>query len=819
MKPLKTNTKGRTENYTFISGFAIPSPQNHTAKMKRNPVTKLLLSIFLVMFTQALRAQLSIPDVEAVYGGRINAMTAYAKTADTTRLFIATESANSVFYTDIFSNPPPAVFSTFKVFPAFDETAGYGSSIQRLTVHANSGRLFLIHQTGLLGCKLSETTPATIFSGHVDDVLAVGDYLFFTGGPSFHFGSLNASGNFSESSGSPLTLSSAATGFTIYVNVRDSSLFIFSQGSSPQLFVLSDHYDLITASSVFTSISTSGLATGVTWSAFGVAPSGRYYLVGTDGMNKYVAYSDDHTNWTSSAMGVSGITGPNIAFSGDSASYKVYTSNVYNDQNGDPAHWKVFGDAGFETHPNDGWVWVDPVNSNIVYVTTDQGIGMSSNGGSILSEIDDGVLAVQVNGFAMLPNKKSAWLASKSGIRKVVNFTTSPTWTHALFPNQDGSPYFSVDFKPADTNTVYVGNVRIYKTTDNGASWSRVFTPESAPYNFSPIGTRARVVKESYFDPDIIFAGYELQGTDKGGLFYSTDAGSSWDQILLEASAKGQDVDVSDVVFVIEGSDTVAYVSAIYDLSAPQGRSVYRLVKSGSSWTPSQDMNGATTSTGSSITATIWDLDITSTRDTIFAAGTNAGVNHPVVYYKPLKTTNKWTPMPVSGFPTTINAEATAVTVGIDTVYVAVGSDIYFFDLSGSAWQQGYSYPTGTKINFLYFDDLLVGTGTGLYQHRGLGSATSVENNSSLSDQLVLAQNSPNPFHNKTELHYTLPKTGVVKLEVFDQMGRKVATLVNEKQTAGSYSTTFDASRLSPGIYFYQLTHKQTRLTGKMIHF
>lgn len=775
----------------------------------------LILSTFLVP-TQLLHAQLSIPDVEAVYGGRINAMSAYAKTADTTRIFIATESANSIFYADLFTNSATPVFSQFNTFSAFDASAGYGSNIQRLTVHKNSGRLFLIHQTGILSCTPTETSPTLVVSGNIDDVRVVDDYLFYTKGLEFHFGSLDASGGFTESTDSPLAIPSTTAGFTLYDN--DSTLYLFSGGNSPQLFSLSDHFDLINSSTVFTSITTTGLGSGISWNAFGIAPSTRYYLVGTDGFNKQVAFSDDHASWTSYSMGIQGITGMNLAFAGDSASYKVYTSNVYNDHNGDAAHWRVFGDVGFETHPNDGWVCVDPVNSDIIYMTTDQGIGISQDGGSTISEIDDGVLAVQVNDFAMLQDKSSAWLASKSGIRKVVNFTTNPSWTNALFPNQDGSPYFSVDFKTADTNVVYVGNVRIYKTSDNGVHWTRVFTPENAPYNFSHIGTMAQVVKESYFDPNLIFAGFEIQGTDKGGLFYSTDAGSSWNQILLEATTQGHDVDVSDVVFSIEGSDTVAYVSAIYDLSSPQGRSVYRLVKSGSIWTPYQDMNSATTSTGASITATIWDLDITSTRDTIYAAGTDAGTNHPVVYYKPISTSNKWTPMPVSGFPTSANSQATAVTVGIDTVYVAVGSDVYFFDLAGSTWQKGFAYPTGTKINFLYYDDLLVGTGTGLFQHYGLGSATSVNQNNSLPDHLLLLRNTPNPFHHKTLIRYALPKAGMVKLEVFDRLGRKISTLVNTKQTAGTHTAPFDATMLAPGIYLYRITMNHTQISGKMIH-
>ena len=44
-----------------------------------------------------------------------------------------------------------------------------------------------------------------------------------------------------------------------------------------------------------------------------------------------------------------------------------------------------------------------------------------------------------------------------------------------------------------------------------------------------------------------------------------------------------------------------------------------------------------------------------------------------------------------------------------------------------------------------------------------------------------------------------------MKLIVFDELGREVETLVNEKQTAGTYETTLDASKISSGVYFYRL--------------
>lgn len=77
-----------------------------------------------------------------------------------------------------------------------------------------------------------------------------------------------------------------------------------------------------------------------------------------------------------------------------------------------------------------------------------------------------------------------------------------------------------------------------------------------------------------------------------------------------------------------------------------------------------------------------------------------------------------------------------------------------------------------------------------------------------------LEQNYPNPFNASTKIGFRVQGSRFVSLEVFDVLGRKVATLVNEMLAAGTYSVTWDASDNPSGVYFYRLTaghHTQTR--------
>jgi hypothetical protein len=81
----------------------------------------------------------------------------------------------------------------------------------------------------------------------------------------------------------------------------------------------------------------------------------------------------------------------------------------------------------------------------------------------------------------------------------------------------------------------------------------------------------------------------------------------------------------------------------------------------------------------------------------------------------------------------------------------------------------------------------------------------------------ALDQNFPNPFNPSTKINYSLPVEGFVTLDVYNSIGQKVATLVNETKTAGNYTVNFDASDLTSGIYFYKINAGSFTETKKMI--
>jgi hypothetical protein len=82
---------------------------------------------------------------------------------------------------------------------------------------------------------------------------------------------------------------------------------------------------------------------------------------------------------------------------------------------------------------------------------------------------------------------------------------------------------------------------------------------------------------------------------------------------------------------------------------------------------------------------------------------------------------------------------------------------------------------------------------------------------------ITLSQNYPNPFNPSTVIGYQLSEGGDVSLKVYDLLGREVAVLVNQNQSAGSYNVTFDATNLTSGVYMYRLQSGSKTLTGKML--
>jgi hypothetical protein len=88
---------------------------------------------------------------------------------------------------------------------------------------------------------------------------------------------------------------------------------------------------------------------------------------------------------------------------------------------------------------------------------------------------------------------------------------------------------------------------------------------------------------------------------------------------------------------------------------------------------------------------------------------------------------------------------------------------------------------------------------------------------SEIPDAFTLSQNYPNPFNPATKINYELRVTNYVSVIVYDVLGNNIQTLVNQKQSAGSYEVEINAENLPSGVYFYKLESGGNSITKKML--
>ena len=81
----------------------------------------------------------------------------------------------------------------------------------------------------------------------------------------------------------------------------------------------------------------------------------------------------------------------------------------------------------------------------------------------------------------------------------------------------------------------------------------------------------------------------------------------------------------------------------------------------------------------------------------------------------------------------------------------------------------------------------------------------------------VLCQNYPNPFNCSTKINFTVPKQTNVKVTIYNLIGEKIVTLLNERLPAGFHSVSFEPDGLPSGLYFYRLVTPEYIYTKKLI--
>lgn len=93
---------------------------------------------------------------------------------------------------------------------------------------------------------------------------------------------------------------------------------------------------------------------------------------------------------------------------------------------------------------------------------------------------------------------------------------------------------------------------------------------------------------------------------------------------------------------------------------------------------------------------------------------------------------------------------------------------------------------------------------------------TGIDHHPGLPDVITLYQNYPNPFNLETVISFDLPMSGLVTLDIYDLLGRKVSNLVDKSMLPGHHEIKWRADNLSSGMYFYRLQAGELNITKKL---
>jgi hypothetical protein len=178
-----------------------------------------------------------------------------------------------------------------------------------------------------------------------------------------------------------------------------------------------------------------------------------------------------------------------------------------------------------------------------------------------------------------------------------------------------------------------------------------------------------------------------------------------------------------------------------------------------------------------------------------------------------IKTTNNgsnWTLMTVPG---TGNISGVSGIYGLGPLWYVRGPSIYSGNIFG--FNLAYTAPAGT---YRFINPMLNSFKGSLFAVRNNGgiskAAVIIPEVKILHEKVIekLYQNYPNPFNPKTKIFFEISYTGNVSITVFDLLGRKVETLMDEKLNTGRYNVKWDGSAYPAGVYFYNMI-----INGKLV--
>ena len=396
------------------------------------------------------------------------------------------------------------------------------------------------------------------------------------------------------------------------------------------------------------------------------------------------------------------------------------------------------------------------IGTNIYAGAANFGIFYTTNNGANWNQsviANQDILSLAVNGNKIFAGGNSSELQFY-GDGVFLSTNNGTNWTQTAFT---AHPVYCITISG---NSVLIGTeTGIYLSTNDGSNWTQAYGNNQMIMAIAASGSN-------------VYA-----GVGANGVFKSTNGGTSWSQTSLN----------TDFVQAIA-------LNPPYVFAATESTGLFMSTNDGLNWTQTNGPNVT-------ISIAVNGNNIIAGSSNGIYTSTNNGQNW-------IQTTSSYLNI------TSLTASGSNIFAG------TVDSGFYVSKNNGLDWIRKSEGMGRQTINALTISSgyVFAGMQTSAVWKRLISDIIGIKNiNNKVPSSFSLYQNYPNPFNPTTNIRFEIPKNGFVKLVVFDMLGREVETLVNEKQSAGTYEATFNASRYPSGVYFYRLKTEGFSDTKKMM--
>jgi photosystem II stability/assembly factor-like uncharacterized protein len=393
-----------------------------------------------------------------------------------------------------------------------------------------------------------------------------------------------------------------------------------------------------------------------------------------------------------------------------------------------------------------------------------------------------GVAGGMINSVSAV-DRNVCWLAGSAGkILRTVNEGT--TWSlvkSGIIDTQDVHVIEGVSDSVAFAGTTPSESTYIYRTTDGGSSWAKVFSQHGGFIDWIRM-----------FNPTNGIA----VGEPVGGfwtIIKTSNGGTSW---LSISSVPPQ---INGAI----GGNSFGALDSTYVWFFVGGRS-YWSNDGGESWGYNPD--SSTSASGA------WVEWWNESRVALFVG------THGVYYYDHFGYTRRIEP-PGMFIPPTALVGA----LGTTSFWLLQAGEVFYTPDGGSTWTDGA--PSGLNMPTTSIDMVTlgsdvaawaVGIGDTVYHYHQLLTGVD-EHRHTMPAEFSLDQNFPNPFNPSTIISFKLPVSSFVSLKVYDLLGQEIATLAEGVIQPGVHNVRWSAAGFASGVYLYRLKAGSFTETKKLL--